>query len=251
MADYNTKIASVLGTDVIPEATINRTNVYEQLYTVSGRTIVCPAEMQSGAGIAEDVCTEVLKFRIPRFWDGHDLAQHIGKILFVNALGESDEVQIVPEVSESCINFEWCLDSKVTKSAGTVNFAIRFETINTETQEVLFRWTTLPCTFTINAGLAWSDEEIAGTYPTILEQWLQNMTDLQANVQDMMSQVGVSTSGVQDAIDAAVSAANNANSSALTADTATLNANNAADNAKNAAEGLIFFESVLESPSLV
>lgn len=237
MADYNDKVKALLGSDVIPEPSINRNNVYEQLYTVSGRTIICPSEMASSAGVEEDNCTETLRFRIPRFWDGNDLAQHVGKILFINAAGESDEYQIEDaEVNDTCIVFEWCLDSRVTKASGDVNFAIRFETINADTSEIVFRWTTLPCQMKISAGLAWSDSQIEATYPTILEQWLQRMTDCEANVNDLLENAGSKITDVTEATEKANTAAKNAEDATKAATTATDNANAATTAAKSATD---------------
>lgn len=235
MADYNAKVMSLLGTDVVPEGTINRSNTYEQLYTVSGRQIICPPETLNV--VSTDSFCETLKFRIPRFWDGNDLAKHTGKILFINAAGESDEQQILEaEVTDTTISFEWCLCSRVTKQAGSVNFAIRFETIDTEEEEILFRWTTLPCTLTIVAGLTWTDGEIAATYPSILEQWLQNMSDIEANVNDLMINAGNKIAESNSATAAATEAAEAANTAALNANNATEAANNAATNINAAVE---------------
>ena len=139
------------------------------------------------------------------------------------------------EVSESCINFEWCLSGEVTKQAGTVNFAIRFETINTETEEIEYRWTTTPCSLTVLAGIAWSDENVAATYPTVLEQWLQEMTDLKAEINDMALNVGGQIAGTAEATEKANTAATNATEATGQANTATTNANDAADAANAAA----------------
>lgn len=235
MADYNSQVLSLLGKSATPEATINRTNTFEQLYTVSGRTILCPADVKD-IGVSSDTCSETLRFRIPRYFDGVDLAQHTGKILFINAATESGVYQIMnAEVSESCINFEWCLNGEVTKAAGTVNFAIRFETINAETDEIEYRWTTTPCTLTVLAGIAWSDENIAATYPTVLEQWLQEMTDLKAEINDMALNVGGQITGATEATEKANTAAQEATEATGQANTATTNANDAADAANAAA----------------
>lgn len=237
MSDYNEKVKALLENDVIPEATINRNNVYEQLYTVNGRTIVYPSETASITGVEDDNRTETLRFRIPRFWDGNDLAQHIGKILFINAAGESDEYQIEDaKVTETSIVFEWCLDSRVTKKAGDVNFAIRFETINVDTSEIAFRWTTLPAKMKISEGLAWSDSQIEATYPTILEQWLQRMTDCEANVNDLLENAGSKITDVTEATEKANTAAKNAEDATIAANTATNNANAATIAAKSATD---------------
>lgn len=237
MSDYNEKVKALLENDVIPEATINRNNVYEQLYTVNGRTIVYPSETASITGVEDDNRTETLRFRIPRFWDGNDLAQHIGKILFINAAGESDEYQIEDaKVTETSIVFEWCLDSRVTKKAGDVNFAIRFETINVDTSEIAFRWTTLPAKMKISEGLAWSDSQIEATYPTILEQWLQRMTDCEANVNDLLENAGSKITDVAEATEKANTAAKNAEDATIAANTATNNANAATIAAKSATD---------------
>lgn len=185
--DYNEKIKSLLGEDT-PAATINRSNVFEQLYTVNGRQIIYPTE--EAAGVVTDAFAETLKFRIPRFFDGNDLAEHVGKILFVNANGESDEYLIQDaEVSETSITFEWCLSTKVTKVAGEVSFAIRFETINTETNEIEYRWTSLPCTLNISEGIAFDDSGITEQGATVMEQWLQKMNDLDTDVQNALAEI--------------------------------------------------------------
>jgi len=235
MADYNAKIMSLLGTDTVPEPTINRSNTYEQFYTVTGRTINCPVEMANSAGVTEDTCAEVLRFRVPRFWDGNDLAQHVGKILFINAAGESDEHQILEaEVSDTCISFDWCLDSRVTKAAGNVNFAIRFESIDTDKEEILFRWTTLPCTLKVSAGLVWSDEKIEAEYPSILEQWLQRMTDIEANVNGSLINIGDAISAANSAAESAAQAASDAIKSVTAANDAVTAANKAVEDASSA-----------------
>lgn len=227
--DYNSKILATLGEVADPEASpINRTNVYEAIYTITGRTINCPPEMAS-VGVSTDTCAETLKFRIPRYFDGVDLSQHIGKILFVNAAGESDEKIIEnAEITGSVINFEWCLDGGVTKAAGTVNFAIRFETIDTLNEEIVYRWTSLPCTLKVEQGINFTDEKIIENYPSVLEQWLQEMNDLKVQVESGLG-------GTSGATEDAANAANSANTAAGEANTAAQKANTEANNAKVAA----------------
>lgn len=227
--DYNSRILATLGEVVEPEASpINRTNIYEAIYTITGRQINCPPEMAS-VGVSTDTCAETLKFRIPRYFDGVDLSQHIGKILFVNAAGESDEKLIEnAEITGSTINFEWCLDGSVTKAAGTVNFAIRFETIDTVKEEIVYRWTSLPCTLKVEQGIAFTDNKIVENYPSVLEQWLQEMNDIKI-------QIEAGLGGTSGAAEDAEQAANNANQAAQNAGNATNEANAAAQNASTEA----------------
>ncbi|MBU5332128.1 hypothetical protein KQI61_07945 [Anaerocolumna aminovalerica] len=102
--------------------------------------------------VFKDNMSQILSFRLRRKVDSIDRGNKTFCFKYMNANGESD-ICIASNVAiyEDEIYISWALDSKVTKFAGEVTFAIGV--IGFLSDGTLYSWNTKPAQFTVEGGL--------------------------------------------------------------------------------------------------
>ena len=119
------------------------------------------------AHVTSDHRAEVLYFKMPRFYDNMDLARTTGIIQYINANNES-RLYLIPcydittysiidkeeGIDEPMIVFPWVVEDGVTEKAGQVQFSMMFYIMDTDGKNMLYNLNTLPCTLTVQEGLA-------------------------------------------------------------------------------------------------
>ena len=119
---------------------------------------VPPAFIQNGISVQKDEVAETLYFKIDRYYDATDLATQHVFIEWKNAAGE--EGVSLPwvfdiESEPNYIIFGWPLSSRITGTAGTVQFAVRFYTVDEAADDrLVYSFSTLTQTATVKPGLA-------------------------------------------------------------------------------------------------
>lgn len=131
----------------------------------NARTITVPASFRkAGVGVQGDCAAETLLFKINRFFDAVDLAD---TRIFVQ-WERADGTQYVSEISlkdtetyidESKFIFGWPVSENLTKTAGTIKFAVRFIKQDME-GKIVYSFSTLTAQATINPGLDFDLDEV-------------------------------------------------------------------------------------------
>lgn len=111
------------------------------------RKITVPDELFN-IGVTGDHNCETVYFKIARYFDGADLSTHDCIIRFFNAAHEYGEKGVSNvEIFDDYIKFGWCIDKRVTRYSGEIEFTVQFETIDE------YQWQTIPAKFNILQGL--------------------------------------------------------------------------------------------------
>ncbi len=149
------------------------------------RSIAVPADFSAnGVSVQGDEVSEILFFKINRFFDATDLNQC--KIFIQWKSSETDEFGNFKEgvsrpwiqdiVSEpGYLIFGWPISSKITKTAGTVTFSVRFYRLD-EADKLIYSFSTLDQTVTIKPALDYDIEDIANDTSSVL------VDDMAANI---------------------------------------------------------------------
>lgn len=140
----------------------------EDVFAINANTreIVVPRNFENnGIGVQGDELAEVVYFTIDRFFDMIDLASediHIAIQWELTQNGEQvrgfscnfgKDIESIP----GTIIFGWPISHELTETPGTIRFAVRFYSIDTNKQSFKYSLTTLPATVRINPSL---DHEI-------------------------------------------------------------------------------------------
>lgn len=145
------------------------------------RTITIPDDF-TFLGVLNDTTFETLYFEIDRYYDTYDLSEHTCVVQYMTTdtngdilaqgMYAPDKIDIT--TVDGKLIFGWTIKSEVTRYAATVNFAIRFYTLETVNDNVTFAFclntvpSSLPVLDTLNVS-----ETIASQYPEILEEWME------------------------------------------------------------------------------
>ena len=136
------------------------------------RTISVPQSFASnGISVQGDEISEIVYFKVDRFYDATDLATK--KIYIQWTAPSGDKGVSAPwvidiESEPNYIIFGWPLSSAITKAAGTVAFAVRFYSIDEQTEKIEYSLSTLTQTATIKPSLDFNIEEL-GTNDIIVD----------------------------------------------------------------------------------
>lgn len=98
--------------------------------------------------VEADHQSETIYFEIDRYFDSTDLANTIGVIQYVNADGEGriyhiPFFDIITKKEEDKMLFPWCIEGEATKTAGTVQYAIKFYLLDEEGKHFIYDLNTL------------------------------------------------------------------------------------------------------------
>lgn len=128
--------------------------------------------------VAREHYAETIYFRVPRYFDGVDLLRMSVVVEYVNAAGESRMAPILVEDVTSepgYIIFGWCIHGDATRVAGNLKFAIRFYSINLNTNEFVYSLRTLPAIGKIMYGTPDDFEEQESLYSEELQQIIESL----------------------------------------------------------------------------
>ena len=140
----------------------------EEVFAINAdtREITIPRSFENaGVGVQGDELAEVVYFTIDRFFDSVDLASdniHIAIQWELNRNGEQvkgfsrnfgKDIESIP----GTIIFGWPISHELTETSGSIRFAVRFYSIDTDNQSFNYSLTTLPATVRINSSI---DHEI-------------------------------------------------------------------------------------------
>lgn len=126
--------------------------------------------------------SEKFTFSLPRYIEGHDMAESAkAKLHYVNptkpdsgGMYEMTDLQIDESDAER-VKCSWLISANVTKEPGAISFLIEFECY--EGNVLVYSWHTAPFTG-ISIGATFDfGEEIAVQYADVLEQWEQRLFD--------------------------------------------------------------------------
>ncbi len=96
---------------------------------------------------------EVVKIRVPRYFDGCDFSTRACTISYNNALKERGVYTInETEVDDSSILLSWYISNHLTKKSGKVHFVVEFKK-DIDERGMPYSWSTLPAELNVLAGL--------------------------------------------------------------------------------------------------
>jgi hypothetical protein len=116
--------------------------------------------------VETDHRSEIIYFKVPRYYDNIDLTNTTCVIQYINAAGEG-RVYAVPfydvdtystlnpeaGIDEPMILFPWVIEGSATKAAGDVTFTIRFYTLDSTAKFLTYNLNTLPATSKVLHGM--------------------------------------------------------------------------------------------------
>lgn len=140
----------------------------------NSRRIYIPPQFRWIVGVQGDHYSEILTFRIDRYFDGVDLSTKTCIVQFLNAGGKAGTYQIQRmdiETEPGKIIFQWAVDNVATQFSGDLRFIIRF--YSTDGNGLYnFTFNTVPKIVNVHEGLDVTDEA-EKLYPTILMEWME------------------------------------------------------------------------------
>lgn len=126
--------------------------------------------------------SEKFTFTLPRYIEGHDMAESAkAKLHYMNpaksdvfGMYEMADLQVDEDNAEK-VKCSWLISGNATKEAGAIAFLIEFECFDGE--ELVYSWHTAPFKG-ISIGETFGfEEEIAKQYADVLEQWKNDLED--------------------------------------------------------------------------
>ena len=138
------------------------------------RRVYIPPQFRWIVAVQGDHYSEILTFRIDRYFDGVDLSQKTCIVQFLNAGGKAGtyQVQKMDTTTEpGKIIFQWAVDNVATQFSGELRFIIRFYSTNGNGLYD-FTYNTVPRIVLVHEGLDVTDEA-EKLYPTILMEWME------------------------------------------------------------------------------
>ena len=138
------------------------------------RRVYIPPQFRWIVAVQGDHYSEILTFRIDRYFDGVDLSQKTCIVQFLNAGGKAGtyQVQKMDTTTEpGKIIFQWAVDNVATQFSGELRFIIRFYSTNGKGLYD-FTFNTVPRIVLVHEGLDVTDEA-EKLYPTILMEWME------------------------------------------------------------------------------
>jgi len=96
---------------------------------------------------------EVVKIRIPRYFDGCDFSTRTCTISYNNALKERGVYKVMEmDVDENSLLLSWYISNQLTKKSGKVYFVVEFKK-DIDERGMQYSWSTLPAELNVLAGL--------------------------------------------------------------------------------------------------
>lgn len=132
-----------------------RIPVNEPIYNIDLNTR--EVETPEFLSVLEDHNSEIIWFKVDRFYDDFDLYGSTCWIQYKNALQEDYVSIVIPKVikesNHDVLYIPWAINSPVTKAAGKVEFAFQFFKLSEDKQRVFYSLHTKPASGKILHGL--------------------------------------------------------------------------------------------------
>ena len=170
----DTPALMMLNPDTEPEITIDMDN----------RTITVPTELQN-IGVVNDNNAETVYMRIPSTtFDGISLIDKTAFIEYINAGNEYNTYEVTDvNVEDNTIKLGWTIDNNVTRYSGAVAFQLTFELSTT------YKWSTVPTTFNIRAGLNMNLETLINNLSDKFDSDNNSVKELQTTIERIDSEL--------------------------------------------------------------
>lgn len=136
-------------------------NIYEPELRINPNTrkIFVPHELYNVC-VSTDDNSEIIKIRMPRYFDGYDLASKECSIIYNNALKERGKYKITDmEIFDDSLLLYWCISNHAAKAKGKIYFVVEFKASNAEHNKT-YSWSTMPAELNI---LPWLDNNVSYT----------------------------------------------------------------------------------------
>ena len=136
-------------------------HIYEPELRINPNTrkIYVPNELYNIC-VSTDDNSEIIKIRIPRYFDGYDFSSKECSVIYNNALMERGRYSITDrEIFDDSLLLHWCISNHVTKAKGKIYFVVEFKTSNAEHNKT-YSWSTMPAELNI---LPWLDNNVSYT----------------------------------------------------------------------------------------
>lgn len=138
--------------------------------------------------VERDHKSEVVYFKVDRFFDYMDLTQTVCIIQYITP-DNNTRIYAVPYydietyATEEKIIFPWCIDGGATATAGTIRYSIRFYKIDEVEQQFIYNLNTQPTQSKILYGMdiqsANADYDLA---PTVYDEVLQALSEFSSKL---------------------------------------------------------------------
>ncbi|WP_312369070.1 hypothetical protein [Lachnoclostridium sp.] len=198
--------------------------IYEEMVsssepiTIDNRTMIMPS--LNDIAVTQDTRCKLLTFKFSRYIDNVDLSEKTICIKYKLKDGTGDRsFACNQKVTDTILQFDWLLDSKVTSFEGEVEFAIQFIGYNEKNE--FYCYNTLPSPLYISKGLD-VDGMIEEPSPSWIQSWniladnylrsyLKYIKDIQNNVALALKSAEEATLAMERARLSEISAENDAN----------------------------------------
>lgn len=116
------------------------------------REITVPDELHDIAVVADDNA-EMVKIRIPRYFDGEDFSLRNCTISFNNAANRRGIYTVRNiTIEEESLVLSWYISKFVTEKSGKIHFVVEFKK-EIDNRGMSYSWSTLPAEMNVMAGL--------------------------------------------------------------------------------------------------
>lgn len=146
-------------------------------------------------GVLEDHASEIIWFEVDRFYDSYDLFHAVCVIQFINANKEVFYHQTFPQQKivdgQLKLYIPWVISQEVTKKQGTIQFSVRFFTLDDQYEKYVFSINTLPASSKVeNTLVAEEINDDNTTKPenmtsTTLAEWLAIADQMKKEIFDV------------------------------------------------------------------
>lgn len=133
---------------------MNTSSIFEPEIIINpdSRIINIPNELYN-IGVVCDDNAELVKIRIPRYFDGNDFSTRKCTISYNNALKERGVYSVKEmEIDEDSLLLYWYISKFVTKKSGRIYFVVEFKA-DVDERGMSYSWSTLPAEMNVMAGL--------------------------------------------------------------------------------------------------
>lgn len=137
--------------------------------------------------VYQDSNSQMISIIIDRYYDTVDLSEKTISIKYRNEDGEGDRSPAVNvEVNDTKLRLCWLINSKVTKKAGQITFAVEF--IGKDEKGDFYSWNTKPAYLAVEETLN-IDGEIPEPDPTWLQQWSIDADEITKEVNKSLGEI--------------------------------------------------------------
>ena len=154
----------------------------------SDRYITVPDELKRLA-VQYDHNIETVTFDCPRYWDGFDMSEMTVYINYLRSDKETGAYKATNVIADtddpSIMHFDWTISRNVTEAFGQIVFLVCVKKTDADGNEKN-HWNSELCkSCSVSEGLEIDGEALRELYPDIIEQWYQEVTNLEQELIDM------------------------------------------------------------------